>query len=136
MRDVERSQPYVAGLITALVGFTSSFTVVLAGLRAVGASEREAASGLLALSVAMGLVAIVMSWRRKIPVSIAWSTPGAALLGATGAVGGGYGTAIAAFLLCGVLLLITGLWPALSRAVAAIPRSLANGLLAGVLLEL
>lgn len=136
MRDVERSQPYVAGVITALVGFASSFTVVLAGLRAVGASEREAASGLLALSVAMGLVAIVMSWRRKIPVSIAWSTPGAALLGATGAVSGGYPTAVAAFLLCGILLLITGLWPALSRAVAAIPRSLANGLLAGVLLEL
>ena len=133
---MERSQPYIAGLITALVGFASSFTVVLAGLRAVGAGEREAASGLLALSVAMGLVAIAMSWRRRIPVSIAWSTPGAALLGATGAVSGGYGTAIAAFLLCGVLLLVTGLWPALSRAVAAIPRSLANGLLAGVLLEL
>ena len=133
---MERSQPYLAGLITALVGFTSSFTVVLAGLRAVGASEREAASGLLALSVAMGLVAIAMSWRRKIPVSIAWSTPGAALLGATGAVSGGYGTAIAAFLLCGVLLLVTGLWPALARLVAVIPRSLANGLLAGVLLEL
>ncbi|MHA3701470.1 benzoate/H(+) symporter BenE family transporter [Jatrophihabitans sp. YIM 134969] len=133
---MERSQPYLAGLITALVGFTSSFTVVLAGLRAVGATERQAASGLLALSVAMGLVAIVMSWRRRIPVSIAWSTPGAALLGATGALSGGYGTAIAAFLLCGVLLLVTGLWPALSRLVAAIPRSLANGLLAGVLLEL
>ena len=136
MDRAERSQPYVAGVVMALVGFASSFTVILAGLRAVGASEREAASGLLVLSVTMGLVAIAMSWRRKIPVSIAWSTPGAALLGATGAVEGGYGTAVAAFGLSGILLLVTGLWPALSRAVAAIPRSLANGLLGGVLLEL
>lgn len=120
----------------ALVGFASSFTVVLAGLRAVGASEREAASGLLVLSVTMGIVAIVMSWRRRIPVSIAWSTPGAALLSATGTVAGGYRTAVAAFGINGILLLVTGLWPALSRVVASIPRSLANGLLAGVLLEL
>ena len=41
------AQPLGAGAITALVGFTSSFAVVLSGLRAVGASPAQAASGLL-----------------------------------------------------------------------------------------
>lgn len=136
VRAVERSQPYVAGVVTALVGFSSSFAVVLAGLRAVGATERQAASGLLAVSIAMGVVAIGMSVRRRIPISIAWSTPGAALLAATGVLPGGYPTAVAGFVVAGALLTLTGLWPALSRAVAAIPRPIANGLLAGVLLSL
>jgi serine/threonine protein phosphatase PrpC len=33
-------QPVLAGVVMAVVGFASSFAVVLAGLRAVGASER------------------------------------------------------------------------------------------------
>lgn len=53
--------PVTAGLVTAVVGFTSSFAVVLAGLRAVGASEADAASGLLVLSLTMGLAA--STWR-------------------------------------------------------------------------
>ncbi len=40
--------PVLAGCVTALVGFSGSFPVVLAGLRAVGADREEAASGLLA----------------------------------------------------------------------------------------
>mgnify|MGYP006989353141 CR=1 FL=1 len=39
-----------AGLLTAFVGFASSFAVVLQGLSAVGADPGQAASGLMALS--------------------------------------------------------------------------------------
>ena len=42
------SRPILAGVVTALVGFTSSFAVVLTGLDAVGADAAQAASGLLA----------------------------------------------------------------------------------------
>src|SRR5689334_5709316 len=45
----------VAGVVAALVGFTSSFAVVLAGLRAAGASPAQAASGLLAVTVTMAV---------------------------------------------------------------------------------
>ena len=34
-------QPVLAGVVTAVVGFASTFAVVLAGLRAVGAEERH-----------------------------------------------------------------------------------------------
>lgn len=129
-------QPILAGLITALVGFTSSFTVVLAGLRAVGASQDQAASGLLVVSVIMGVLTIVISLRRRLPISIAWSTPGAALLVATGRLHSGFGGAIAAFMVCGILTIGTGLFTPLRRLVLAVPRPLANALLAGVLLEL
>jgi benzoate membrane transport protein len=131
-----RLQPVLAGVITALVGFTSSFTVVLAGLRAVGADPARAASGLLTASVLMGLLAIGLSVRRRLPISIAWSTPGAALLVATGAPRGGFGAAVTAFAICGLLVVCTGVLGPLRRLVLAVPRPIANALLAGVLMEL
>ncbi|WP_341718491.1 benzoate/H(+) symporter BenE family transporter [Micromonospora sp. FIMYZ51] len=131
-----RVQPVLAGVVTALVGFASSFTVVLAGLRAVGATERQAASGLLVLCVASGLCAAWLGLRHRLPLSVAWSTPGAALLVATGPVPGGWPVAVGAFLVSGALIVAAGLFPALGRAVAAIPKPVAGAMLAGVLLPL
>ncbi|GAA2183369.1 benzoate/H(+) symporter BenE family transporter [Micromonospora lupini] len=131
-----RAQPVLAGVVTALVGFASSFTVVLAGLRAVGASDAQAASGLLALCVACGLAAAWLGWRHRIPMSVAWSTPGAALLVATGPPAGGWPVAVGAFLVSGALIVAAGLFPPLGRAVAAIPKPVAGAMLAGVLLPL
>ncbi|MEV6707273.1 benzoate/H(+) symporter BenE family transporter, partial [Micromonospora wenchangensis] len=132
----DRLQPVLAGVVTAVVGFASSFTVVLAGLRAVGASEAQAASGLLTVSVAAGICATWLGLRHRMPIAIAWSTPGAALLVATGPVPGGWPAAVGAFALCGLLIVTAGLFPALGRAVAAIPAPVAAAMLAGVLLPL
>ncbi len=124
------------GLLAGFVGFTSSFAVVLQGLRAVGASEAQAASGLMAAAIAMGLCGIVLSLRSKMPVSVAWSTPGAALLATTPGIGGGFSTAVGAFLVCGLLIILAGLWKPFERLVATIPSALANAMLAGILLTL
>ncbi|WP_188586891.1 benzoate/H(+) symporter BenE family transporter [Gordonia jinhuaensis] len=128
--------PIVAGIICALVGYTSSFAVVLAGLRGVGASPVQAASGLLAVTVCMALASIVLSYRFRIPITSAWSTPGAALLAATGAVAGGWPAAVGAFLITGVLFVVTGLWSGLSSLIGRIPVPVAQAMLAGVLLPL
>lgn len=133
---VERMRSGAAGVTLALVGFASSFAVVLQGLRAVGASPAEAASGLVALCVAQALGMLVLTYRYRLPLTLAWSTPGAALLASTGAVAGGWPAAVGAFLLVGVLIVLTALWPALGRLVALIPTPVAQAMLAGVLLSL
>ena len=125
-----------AGLLASFVGFASSFAVIIQGLTAVGATQAEAASGLIALSISMGLCAIWLSLRSKMPISVAWSTPGAALLATTGAIEGGFSAAVGAFIVTGVLLVVAGLWKPLGRWVAAIPAPLANAMLAGVILGL
>jgi benzoate membrane transport protein len=126
----------VAGIVTALVGYTSAFAVVLAGLQGVGASSAQAASGLAALCVLMGLSSILISVRHRMPVTVAWSTPGAALLATTGAPAGGWPVAVGAFVVVGALLLLTAAIPWLGRLVAAIPTALAQAMLAGVLVPL
>ena len=129
-------QPILAGCVTALVGFASSFAVVLKGLSAAGATEAQAASGLMALAIAMGLAGVALSVSLRQPISVAWSTPGAALLASTGAVAGGWPAAVGAFLTVAALLVAAGLFKPFGRAVAAIPGALANAMLAGVLFNL
>lgn len=126
----------LAGVVCGLVGFTSSFAVVLTGLRAVGASPEQAASGLLVLCVTMGLGCVLFSWRLRMPITMAWSTPGAALLAAAAVPAGGFPAAVGAFVVCGVLIALCGLVRPLERLVEAIPTSLASAMLAGVLLTL
>lgn len=129
-------QPLFAGALAAIVGYASSFAIVLKGLESVGATVVQAASGLLAVTVGMGLLSIILSLRTRMPVKIAWSTPGAALLVASGVPDGGFPAAVGGFLIAGGLILIAGLWRPFARAVAAIPLSLASAMLAGVLLSL
>ncbi|WP_188912208.1 benzoate/H(+) symporter BenE family transporter [Aureimonas endophytica] len=125
-----------AGLLAAFVGFTSSFSVVLGGLIGVGATQVEAASGLMALSIAMGLCAILLSLRHRMPISVAWSTPGAALLAGAAAPQGGFPTAVGAFLLAALLVILAGTLRPLGRLIAAIPGSIANAMLAGIIFSL
>jgi len=132
----DRGTHLAAGVVTALVGFTSAFAVVLGGLRAVGATPAQAASGLLAVTLAMGAATILLAWRTRLPITVAWSTPGAALLATTGTAAGGWPEAVAGFVLCGVLLAAVGLWRRLERWVRLIPVPLANAMLAGVLVDL
>ncbi|KRB79597.1 benzoate transporter [Nocardioides sp. Root190] len=126
----------MAGVVTAVVGFSSSFVVVLAGLTAVGASPSQAASGLLVLLVTQALGMLWLSVRHRTPLILAWSTPGAALLASTAGVAGGWSAAVGAFIVTGVLIVLTALVPRLGDLVAAIPQSLARAMLAGVLLPL
>jgi benzoate membrane transport protein len=77
-----------------------------------------------------------LSVRTREPISLAWSTPGAALLISTGAVEGGWAAAVGAFLVTAVLIVLTGLLPWLGELIARIPVSLARAMLAGVLLPI
>lgn len=136
MRRESIAQPIIAGVIASITGFASSFVIVIAGLRAVGASPDQAASGLLILSVVQGVLAIVFGLVYRLPLVFAWSTPGAALLVAAQSTTGDFSAAVGAFLLCGVLLVVTGLWPALARLMTRIPVPIASAMLAGILLPI
>jgi benzoate membrane transport protein len=130
------AQTVSTGFVVAIVGFFSSFPIVLQGLLSVGASDAQAASGLMAVTMAMGLAGVALSlWKRE-PISVAWSTPGVALLAVTAPVEGGFAGAVAGFLIAGGLTLVAGLWRPLGRLATRIPAALAQAMLAGVLISL
>ena len=129
-------QQISAGFGIAIVGYTSSFAVVLAGLRAVGATHAEATSGLLVLCLCVGVATLLLSLRHRMPITIAWSTPGAAVLVSAGAVAGGWPAAVGAFAVVGGVVVLTGLWPRLGALITAIPAPIAQAMLAGVVLQI
>lgn len=132
----ELLQPVMAGALAAIVGYASTFTLVLAALTATGASPQQAGSGLMSVCIAIGILNIVVSARVKLPVSFAWSTPGVAFILTVGEPVGGFPAVAGAFLVAAGLIVLTGLIKPLARAVAAIPAPIANAMLAGMLLTL
>ena len=130
------SQTVSTGFVVAIVGFFSSFPIILQGLDTMGANTAQAASGLMAASLSMGIAGILLSLWTRIPVSVAWSTPGAALLAVSTTVPDDFSGAVGAFLIAGLLTLIAGLFRPLGRLAAAIPAPLAQAMLAGVLLAI
>lgn len=121
-----------AALVAALVGFGSTIALVLAAAAAVGASPAQTASWVLAVSLAKALGSALLSWTSRVPVVLAWSTPGAALVAATSGLT--IHEAVGAFLLSGLLVAAMGLVRPLGALVARIPDAIAAGMLAGVLL--
>ncbi|UPH70085.1 benzoate/H(+) symporter BenE family transporter [Abyssibius alkaniclasticus] len=134
-RDISFPAVYI-GLLAAFVGYSASFAIVLAGLTAMGATESQAATGLFFATIGMGVCSIWLPAITRIPAAVAWSTPGAAFLAATAVLPGGFAEAAGALIYSAGLIVLTGLIPAIGRSVAAIPKPIANALLAGVLFKL
>ena len=125
--------PLLAGTVASITGTAASAGLVLAALTSLGATKSQTTSAIVVLLTFYGLLSILLSMRYKMPISIVWSTPGAALLISSGTLGVPFSSAVGAFIVTGILLLLTGLWPALGKLVSSIPKPIASAMLAGVI---
>lgn len=125
----------VAGFIAMLTGYTSSLVLMFQAGQAAGLTTAQISSWIWALSIGMAVCSIGLSLRYRTPITVAWSTPGAALL-ITSLGGVSYGEAIGAYITCAVLVVICGLTGSFERLVRRIPASLASALLAGILFKI
>ena len=123
-----------AALTAVVVGFASTILVVIQAADAVGATDAQKISWAAMLCFCMGILSLILCLRHRMPIIIAWSTPGAALM-ATGAHGTAYTAALGAFAFAGVLTMITGLLKPVARAIEQIPAAIASAMLAGVLVS-
>ncbi|MBC7281865.1 benzoate/H(+) symporter BenE family transporter [Hoeflea sp.] len=121
-----------AALVAALVGYGSTIALVLAAAAAVGADAAQTASWVAAICFSKAIGSALLSTWKKVPVVLAWSTPGAALIAAS--TGVDIHQAVGAFVFAGALIALTAAVRPLNRAVNAIPTGIASGMLAGVLL--
>ncbi|MGW8705746.1 benzoate/H(+) symporter BenE family transporter [Brevundimonas sp. NPDC055814] len=124
---------FSAAAVATVVGFGGTVALVVQAGQAMGAAPAQIISMVTALCLGIGLPGAVLSWRLKMPVVLAWSTPGAALLAAS-TLGLGWSTAVGAFVIAGLMMVLTGLIPALGRLAERIPAAVASAMLAGVLL--
>ncbi|QOF69108.1 benzoate/H(+) symporter BenE family transporter [Aminobacter sp. SR38] len=120
----------ISAFVAAIVGFGSTLAIIVAAADAVGATQVQTASWVTAICLAMAFETAWLSWRTRMPVISAWSTPGAALIAASS--GFTINEAVGAFLVAGVLLVLTGLIKPLTQLISRIPASVASGMLAGI----
>ena len=137
MRPLADTSPsaVVAGFIAMLTGYTSSLVLMFQAGQAAGLTTAQISSWIWALSIGMAVCSIGLSLRYRTPITVAWSTPGAALL-ITSLGGVSYSEAIGAYITCAVLVVICGLTGSFERLVRRIPASLAAALLAGILFKI
>ena len=98
-----------------------------------GASSAQSATAIFMMLVGYGVLSIGLSYWLRMPVSVVWSTPGAAFLASSAALGLSFEIASGAFVISSLLVILTGLWPALSKLVRKIPAQISAAMLAGVI---
>ena len=123
-----------AGFTAVLIGYTGSAVIIFQAAMSAGASVEQFTGWMMVLGLAMGVTSIGLSWRYKMPIITAWSTPGAALL-VTSLGGISLAEAIGAFLFSAALITLSGVSGWFERAMDRIPLSLAAAMLAGILFQ-
>ncbi|EHK63913.1 benzoate/H(+) symporter BenE family transporter [Achromobacter arsenitoxydans] len=132
-RDLSASA-VAAGLVAVLVSFGGTAVLMVQAGHAAGLDAARIGSWIGSLSLVLGLGGAFYSLRTGLPVVMAWSTPGAALL-VTALAGVPFNEAVGAFVLAAGLTLACGLFGWIDPILRRIPGEVAAAMLAGVLLN-
>ncbi len=112
--------------------YASSAVIIFQAADLAGLSEELTASWIWAVSIGSGITGVFLSWRMKVPVITAWSTPGAALL-VVMLPGIPIAEAVGAYLASAALITLIGLTGSLDVIMRRIPVAVSSGMFAGIL---
>lgn len=128
------AHPIVAGLISVIVNYGSTFILVFQAAKVAGLSPELTASWVWSVSIGVGVTGLLLSWVYREPIITAWSTPAAAFL--VVALGNTpYAEAVGAYLISAAAFVLLGLSGYFEKVIRLIPPGVAAGLLAGILLQ-
>ncbi len=122
----------IAALLAVIVSYAGSAVIIFQAARLSGLSPELTSSWIWAVSIGSGLAGLFLSWRMKVPVITAWSTPGAALLVAM-LPGIPFAEAIGAYLASAAIITAIGLTGTLDAMMRRIPAGVCSGMFAGIL---
>lgn len=122
----------VAGMIATMISYAGPLVIIFHAAEAAGLPHAVLSSWVWAVSMGSALLGALLSLRYRVPVVIAWSIPGSALL-VTALPQLGLGQAIGAYLVANLVLLVIGISGAFDRIIARLPGSIAAGMQAGIL---
>jgi benzoate membrane transport protein len=122
-----------AGFLAVLVSFSAPLVIFYQAAQAAQVSDSMFTSWVWGISIGAAAAGIFLSWRFRIPVITAWSAPGTALLISLFPQLS-LNEAVGAYLSAAVILLLIGLSGSLERVMAWVPKGIASGMMAGILL--
>lgn len=129
-----RSSVIANATVAALVGFGGTVALIIEAAHRLNASPEQLISWVAGVCFAELVAGVLLSVWLRLPIVIAWSTPGAALIAAAPS-GLDMHQGAAAFLLAAGLIVLTAIIRPLTKLIEAIPPALGAAMLAGVLLH-
>lgn len=135
MKDLIRDfslSALVAGLIATLISYAGPLVIIFQAAKSAGLPDAAVSSWVWAISIGSGVLGILLSLRYKVPLVIAWSAPGSALLVAL-LPGIGLNEAVGAYLVSSLIIFLVGISGAFDRVVGKLPPAISAAMLAGIL---
>jgi len=126
---------FAAGFVAVLVSFTGPLAIFYQAAQAARVSDGMFASWVWGISIGAAVAGIFLSWRLKMPVITAWSAPGTALL-ITLFPEMSLNEAVGAYITAALVLLTIGLSGCFERVMSHVPKGVASGMMAGILVPL
>ncbi|AMK32225.1 benzoate/H(+) symporter BenE family transporter [Pseudomonas mosselii] len=122
----------VAGLIAVIISYAGPLIIVFQAADQAGLDNTATASWIWAISIGSGLTGLLLSWKLRVPVITAWSTPGAALL-VSMLPSVSLAQAVGAYLVASLLIALIALSGAFDKLMNRLPKAIAAAMLAGIL---
>jgi benzoate membrane transport protein len=122
----------VAGMIATLISYAGPLVLIFHAAKSATLAPEILSSWVWSISIGSAVLGALLSLRYRVPVVIAWSIPGSALL-VSALPQIGINQAIGAYLVANLILLVIGVSGAFDRIIARLPGSIAAGMQAGIL---
>lgn len=122
----------VAGFIATVISYAGPLVIIFQAAKAADMPHDALSSWIWTISIGSGVLGILLSLRYRVPIVIAWSAPGSALLvmllpGIT------LNQAVGAYLVANAIILLVGLSGAFDRIIGKLPAAISAAMLAGIL---
>jgi benzoate membrane transport protein len=122
----------VAGFIATLISYAGPLVIVFQAAESAGLSHAVVASWVWAISIGSAVLGIGLSLRYRVPIVIAWSAPGSALLVSL-LPQISLNEAVGAYIVANLIILLVGLSGTFDRIIGKLPGAIAAAMLAGIL---
>ncbi|WP_410505682.1 benzoate/H(+) symporter BenE family transporter [Janthinobacterium sp.] len=122
-----------AGFLAVFISFSGPLAIFYQAAQAANMPHEMFASWVWGISMGAGVSGILLSWILRAPVITAWSAPGTALLIPL-FPGLSIHEAVGAYITAALILLLIGLSGCFNRLMEHVPKGVASGMMAGILL--
>jgi benzoate membrane transport protein len=137
LRDLPKhlnAKTITAGVVAAIFGCTGPALLVIKAATDGGFTAPQAISWIFSIYFFGGLISIVLALYYKLPISGAWSIPGAVMLiSALKSVS--YSDAAGGFFIAGLIVLVLGLTGLIGKVMKLIPLPIVMGMIGGAMIR-
>lgn len=123
-----------AGLISTVFGCTGPCLVTVAAASAAGFTLEDTVTWVFGIYVFGGLLGTILALYYKVPISGAYSIPGATLMG-TALAGYTFNEAAGAFIIAGVIVLVIGFSGAIGKIMKFLPLEIVMAMVGGAMMK-